>query len=135
MGELDLLKPLLERMGKVHFGRVLMKPGKPFTFATVSNGHDGEKRRDVLVFATPGNPVSSLVTFLVFAVPALRTMAGWPCPDWPILSCKVHSFVHHFVNPSIECIVRSFPELSSWIRFEQSSAELIFGGTAPVMSL
>jgi molybdopterin biosynthesis enzyme len=34
MGELDLVKPILEREGKVHFGRVLMKPGKPLTFAT-----------------------------------------------------------------------------------------------------
>ena len=33
MGELDLLKPLLERWGRVLFGRVLMKPGKPLTFA------------------------------------------------------------------------------------------------------
>lgn len=35
MGELDLLQPLLEELGTVHFGRVLMKPGKPLTFATV----------------------------------------------------------------------------------------------------
>lgn len=35
MGELDLLQPLLEELGTIHFGRVLMKPGKPLTFATV----------------------------------------------------------------------------------------------------
>jgi len=35
MGELDLMQPLLQRLGKIHFGRVLMKPGKPLTFATV----------------------------------------------------------------------------------------------------
>ena len=35
MGDRDLVKPLLERRGSVHFGRVLMKPGKPLTFATV----------------------------------------------------------------------------------------------------
>ncbi len=75
MGELDLVKPLLEHAGKVHFGRVRMKPGKPVTFATadVKNG-----RR--LVFGLPGNPVSSLVTFYLFAVPALRKMAGWRQP-------------------------------------------------------
>ena len=75
MGELDLVKPLLEHAGKVHFGRVRMKPGKPVTFATadVKNG-----RR--LVFGLPGNPVSSLVTFYLFAVPALRKMAGWREP-------------------------------------------------------
>lgn len=35
MGDKDLVKPLLERHAKVHFGRVLMKPGKPLTFATM----------------------------------------------------------------------------------------------------
>lgn len=37
MGELDLLKPTIERAlsGIIHFGRVSMKPGKPTTFATV----------------------------------------------------------------------------------------------------
>ena len=35
MGSLDLVKPLLERVGVVHFGRLCMKPGKPTTFATV----------------------------------------------------------------------------------------------------
>jgi molybdenum cofactor synthesis domain-containing protein len=35
MGELDLMQPILQKTGKIHFGRVLMKPGKPLTFATV----------------------------------------------------------------------------------------------------
>ncbi len=75
MGELDLLKPLLEARGTVHFGRLRMKPGKPLTFATVEvNG------RRKLVFALPGNPVSSLVTFYLMAVPALRKLAGWRDP-------------------------------------------------------
>ena len=75
MGELDLVKPLLEHAGTVHFGRVRMKPGKPVTFATA----DVEEGRR-LVFGLPGNPVSSLVTFYLFVVPALRKMAGWREP-------------------------------------------------------
>jgi gephyrin len=51
MGDRDLLKPLLERKGSVHFGRVLMKPGKPLTFATLE--HSGGKQ--LLVFGLPGN--------------------------------------------------------------------------------
>jgi len=75
MGELDLIKPLLEQAGRVHFGRVRMKPGKPITFATASsNGHT------CLVFGLPGNPVSSLVTFYLFAVPAIRKLAGHADP-------------------------------------------------------
>lgn len=67
MGELDLIKPILEGRGQVHFGRVNLKPGKPLTFATVDHK---------LVFALPGFPVSSLVSFEVFVRPALRRMGG-----------------------------------------------------------
>jgi len=67
MGELDLVKPLLEQIGTVHFGRVHIKPGKPMTFATV----EGKP-----FFALPGFPVSSLVAFEVFVWPALRKMSG-----------------------------------------------------------
>ena len=35
MGEFDLIKPLLDERGTIHFGRILMKPGKPLTFATI----------------------------------------------------------------------------------------------------
>ncbi|GIX48751.1 MAG: molybdopterin molybdenumtransferase MoeA [Candidatus Tectimicrobiota bacterium] len=67
MGKLDLIKPLLARRGQVHFGLVNMKPGKPLTFATV----EGKP-----VFALPGFPVSSLVSFELFVRPALRKMSG-----------------------------------------------------------
>ncbi len=75
MGELDYVKTLLETAGVVHFGRLRMKPGKPLTFATVAAG--GRVR---LAFGLPGNPVSSLVTFYLLGVPALRKLAGWPDP-------------------------------------------------------
>jgi gephyrin len=42
--------------------------------------HAGRQR---LVFALPGNPVSSLVTFYLLGVPALRKLAGWQAPRWP----------------------------------------------------
>ena len=67
MGELDLIKPILEGRGQVHFGRVNLKPGKPLTFATVDNKP---------VFALPGFPVSSLVSFEIFVRPALRRLGG-----------------------------------------------------------
>lgn len=76
VGGYDLIKPLFERKGTVHFGRILMKPGKPFTFATIQ-----ENGRTRLAFGLPGNPVSSLVTFNLFAIPALRKMMGWADPN------------------------------------------------------
>lgn len=76
MGDADLVKPILEKRGKVHFGKVLMKPGKPLTFATIERDC-GQK---MLVFGLPGNPVSSYVTFNLVVVPALRKLAGWQKP-------------------------------------------------------
>jgi molybdopterin molybdotransferase len=67
MGKLDLIKPILETQGEVHFGRVNMKPGKPLTFATLTGKP---------VFALPGFPVSSLVSFELFVRPALLKMRG-----------------------------------------------------------
>ncbi|RYO77049.1 hypothetical protein DL762_009511 [Monosporascus cannonballus] len=78
MGELDLLKPTVERAlgGRVHFGRVAMKPGKPTTFATVPVEGGGGAADAKVLFALPGNPASALVTFHLFALPALHRMAG-----------------------------------------------------------
>eukprot|EP00850_Spirogloea_muscicola_P006819 SM000033S12340 [mRNA] locus=s33:255095:259522:- [translate_table: standard] len=84
MGDRDLVKPLLEARGQVHFGRVMMKPGKPLTFATVILEPDHPrvgKCKPLLVFGLPGNPVSSLVCFHLVAVPALRKLAGWADPE------------------------------------------------------
>ncbi|KAJ1952807.1 hypothetical protein GGI12_006155 [Dipsacomyces acuminosporus] len=74
MGERDWLKPVVEQRlgGKIMFGRVAMKPSKPTTFATIPH----ESGVDKFIFALPGNPVSALVAFHMFAAPALRKMAG-----------------------------------------------------------
>ncbi|KAK4166056.1 Gephyrin [Cladorrhinum sp. PSN259] len=78
MGELDLLKPTIERSlgGVIHFGRVSMKPGKPTTFATVPVKNNDGQRADKVVFSLPGNPASALVTFHLFVLPALHHMSG-----------------------------------------------------------
>lgn len=71
MGDRDLVKGVLEARGHVHFGRVLMKPGKPLTFATLQrNGTDVP----TLYFGLPGNPVSSFVCFHLVVAPAMRYM-------------------------------------------------------------
>jgi len=78
MGELDLLKPTIERSlgGTIHFGRVAMKPGKPTTFATIpfkNNNGDDETR---LIFSLPGNPASAIVTLHLFVLPSLNHTSG-----------------------------------------------------------
>lgn len=81
VGSHDLIKPLLASLGEVHVGRVRLKPGKPFTFATLPDG-----RR---AFGLPGFPVSSLVTFEVFVRPALRKMQGYTTLHRPRLPVRL----------------------------------------------
>ena len=83
MGELDLLKPTLERSlgGTIHFGRVAMKPGKPTTFATVPfKDAFGDHQAVKPVFSLPGNPASALVTAHLFVLPCLQKMSGKGAP-------------------------------------------------------
>ena len=82
MGELDLLKPTIERSlgGTIHFGRVSMKPGKPTTFATIpfkpSSSEAQSHRETKLIFSLPGNPASALVTLNLFVLPSLHKLCG-----------------------------------------------------------
>ncbi|HEV8596290.1 MAG TPA: gephyrin-like molybdotransferase Glp [Candidatus Dormibacteraeota bacterium] len=87
VGTHDLVKPLLESLGTVHVGRVKLKPGKPFTFATVPSPHQEEGLK--LAFGLPGFPVSSLVTFEVFVRPALRKMQGFASLQRPALPVRL----------------------------------------------
>jgi molybdopterin molybdotransferase len=69
MGDYDVVKEVLGRLGTVEFAEVAMQPGKPQGFGTI--GED-----DTPIFTLPGNPVSSYVSFEVFVLPAIRRMMG-----------------------------------------------------------
>jgi molybdopterin molybdotransferase len=87
MGTRDLIKPLLERMATIQFGRVSFKPGKPLTFATTDDNK--------LAFGLPGFPVSSLVTFEVFVRPALLKLGG----ATQVLRPRVRVELGHTIRP------------------------------------
>jgi molybdopterin molybdotransferase len=68
VGELDFVKGAFEQLGgALEFWKVSIRPGKPFVF-----GRLGEK----FLFGLPGNPVSSVVTFLLLVRPALLRWQG-----------------------------------------------------------
>ena len=67
VGEHDVVKSVLAKLGEINFWRVAMKPGKPQAYGIA----DGKP-----IFGLPGNPVSSLVVFELFVRPALLKMAG-----------------------------------------------------------
>ncbi|UPK74364.1 molybdopterin molybdotransferase MoeA [Nocardioidaceae bacterium SCSIO 66511] len=69
MGDYDVVKETLSRLGTVDFVQVAMQPGKPQGFGFV--GDEGTP-----ILTLPGNPVSAYVSFEVFGVPVLRRMMG-----------------------------------------------------------
>jgi molybdopterin molybdotransferase len=79
-GKFDLVEPALARAGACfHFTGIRIQPGKPLVFgevpvkgATSAQNENSAKH----FFGLPGNPVSSAVTFFLFAAPVLAALAG-----------------------------------------------------------
>jgi len=89
-GQFDLVEPALARAGaRFEFTGVRIQPGKPLVFGEMPRHRDAvNKAKDptgmrspaaahaLPFFGLPGNPVSSAVTFLLFAAPVLAALAG-----------------------------------------------------------
>ncbi len=84
MGDFDVVKAVLDRVGRMQWMQIAIKPAKPFAFGVIE--HAG---RVVPVFGLPGNPVSSMVSFEVLARPALRRMMGHRELDRPVIRAVV----------------------------------------------
>jgi len=67
VGEADFVKETLEKIGRVNFWKIAMKPGRPLAVGRI--GH-------CQFFGLPGNPVSAMVTFYQFVQPALQKLSG-----------------------------------------------------------
>ncbi len=67
VGDYDMVKDVLAKIGEMNFWKVAMRPGKPQAF-----GHVQGKP----LFGLPGNPVSVMVSFEQFVRPALLAMMG-----------------------------------------------------------
>jgi molybdopterin molybdotransferase len=77
VGDYDYVEALLEELGgEILVRSIAVKPGKPLTFATFPD--------QKLYFGLPGNPVSALVTFWRFVLPALRKRSGQSSPWSPL---------------------------------------------------
>ncbi len=69
MGEYDLVGDVMKDLGThIYFEKVALRPGKPVIFG---------KKDKTFIFALPGNPVASFVTFELFIYPAIRKMMGF----------------------------------------------------------
>jgi molybdopterin molybdotransferase len=86
-GKYDLVKPTLRKLGvEFHFERVRVQPGQPTAFGTM----DGKP-----VFGLPGNPGSSLITYQLFARPALELLCGQDEPLEPFLLARFEAPFRH----------------------------------------
>lgn len=67
VGDADYIKLALDKLGKIDFWRINMRPGRPLAFGQIN---------DKPFFGLPGNPVAVMVSFINFVEPALRKMQG-----------------------------------------------------------
>ena len=86
VGDYDYVKKVLVDLGAdMKFWKVRMKPGKPLAFG-VLNG--------IPFFGLPGNPVSCMVSFLLFVRPALRKIMGYEDLFLPIVQAQLGNDVN-----------------------------------------
>jgi molybdopterin molybdotransferase len=81
MGKYDLVETVLKDLGaEFYFDAVAIRPGKPAVFGKCGN---------TFVFGLPGNPVSTMVTFELFAVPAIDVLSGASARDLPLVEARL----------------------------------------------
>ena len=67
VGDYDVVKAVLDRIGVLRWSQIAIKPAKPFAFGVIGT---------TPILGLPGNPVSSFVTFECFVRPVIRRLAG-----------------------------------------------------------
>jgi molybdopterin molybdotransferase len=81
LGKYDLVEAVLNGLGaEFYFDAVAIRPGKPALFG---------RCRNTLIFGLPGNPVSTMVTFQLFVIPALDILGGAEPRPVPLLEATL----------------------------------------------
>jgi len=87
VGDHDLVKDAFSEIGTINFWKVRVKPGKPVAF-----GHIGARCH---FLGLPGNPVSSIVTFMLFLEPALYAWNHAPYRMQQVQAILENDFTRH----------------------------------------
>jgi molybdopterin molybdotransferase len=100
MGKYDLVEGVLKDLGaEFYFDAVAIRPGRPAVFG---------KCGDTFVFGLPGNPVSTMVTFELFVVPAIDLLSGASARELPFVEARLASALNekqglaHFLPARVE---------------------------------
>ena len=87
MGKFDLVEPVLADLGaRFHFTGAKIQPGKPVVFGSVAGKP---------FFGLPGNPVSTMVCFALFAAPVLAALGGQPGYALPFAEARLRGPVRN----------------------------------------
>lgn len=86
-GRYDVVEEVLAGLGaEFYFDRVLIRPGQPTVFG---------RAQGVFFFGLPGNPVSTMVTFEIFARAALELLGGQSEAALPLVLARLTQEVRH----------------------------------------
>lgn len=115
VGKYDLVESVLRDLGaEIFFDAVALRPGKPAVF-----GWCGGKP----VFGLPGNPVSTMITFALFVVPAIELLGGYPPRPLPYFKAKLAHPVHEKGN-----LAHFLPARATWPAAEKGAEPSAPGG-------
>ncbi|MFY9976858.1 MAG: gephyrin-like molybdotransferase Glp [Candidatus Sulfotelmatobacter sp.] len=119
MGRYDLVEQVLaELQAEFFFTGAKIQPGRPVVFGRCG-AHARERSARKYFFGLPGNPVSTMVTFELFARPILEALAGMPPHQLTFAHARLKSTIH--IKPGL---TRFLPAILSG-KHADSHAELI----------
>lgn len=122
MGKYDLVEGVLRELGaEFVFDAVAIRPGRPAVFAVC---------RGKMVFGLPGNPVSTMVTFELFVLPALDLLSG--APPRPLAFSRAR--LRHPVQQKA-ALAHFLPARVAWKADGPEVEELSWRGSGDIVSM
>lgn len=122
MGKYDLVEEVLRGLGaEFFFDAVAIRPGRPAVFGIC---------RGKPVLGLPGNPVSTMVTFELFAVPAIDILGGGDPRPLPLLKAKLTKSVEQKA-----LLTHFLPAVLEWPNGEATVTELPWQGSGDIATL
>jgi len=91
-GDYDIVKDVLNERGEMNFWSVRMRPAKPLAFGHLNDSGG----KDIPLLGLPGNPVSAMVAFEMFARPAIRTMLGRKTTSRPMVEGVLTAVIRNY---------------------------------------
>jgi molybdopterin molybdotransferase len=122
MGKYDLVEKVLAELGaEFFFDGVAIRPGRPAVFGRCQGKP---------VFGLPGNPVSTMVTFELFVVPALDLLSGTPARPLKIVGARLAHALREKGG-----LTHFLPARIDWVRGEPVVAAMSWQGSGDTVTL